>query len=360
MFRTPLCDKLASSGAVIGTYAGAETALTFGDPRREFGALRSSCGVYDLGWRAKLVVTGSDRNRWLNGMVTNNVRDLALNRGNYNFILSPQGRILGDCYIYNRGEHYIVDTEVSQVETIKSLFDRYIIMDDVEVTDLTDKLTSIAVHGPRAADVLKKAGFEGLDADPMELCDVTWRGIGLSVTRMASEEFLTYELWSSPQNTAAIWDAVVEAGAMPAGMEALELFRVAAGVPRYGRDIRERDLPQETEQTYALHFSKGCYVGQEIVERIRSRGQVHRTFTGFQIEGPPPAPGTKIQIAGNDVGEITSAASVPSSDAERTLALGYIRREHSQPGTKVEVSGVRATVAAIPFAEAKALSGVEQ
>ena len=129
------------------------------------------------------------------------------------------------------------------------------------------------------------------------------------------------------------------------GTAALDLWRIAAGIPRYGVDIRERDLPQETEQERALNFSKGCYVGQEIVERIRSRGQVRRKFTGFEIEGQLPAAGSKIQVDGKDVGEITSAASLPVAGGERRVALGYIRREAATLGKRVEAGDSAASVA---------------
>ena len=140
-------------------------------------------------------------------------------------------------------------------------------------------------------------------------------------------------------------EALVKAGARPVGTAALDLLRIAAGIPRYGVDIRERDLPQETEQERALNFSKGCYVGQEIVERIRSRGQVRRKFTGFEIDGQLPAAGSKIQVEGKDVGEITSAASLPLAGGERRVALGYIRREAATPGKRVEAGGSAASVA---------------
>ena len=137
------------------------------------------------------------------------------------------------------------------------------------------------------------------------------------------------------------------------GTAALDLLRIAEGIPRYGIDIRERDLPQETEQERALNFSKGCYVGQEIVERIRSRGQVRRKFTGFEVNGPLPAPGSKVLVEGKEVGEITSAASLPlSGGGERHVALGYIRREVATPGKQVEAGGSAAGVANLPFAEA--------
>lgn len=350
MARTPLYEKLAASGAHMGEYAGADTALSFGDSVREFDALRSGCGVYDLGWRAKIVLTGADRVRWLNGMVTNNIRDLELDHGVYNFVLSPQGRIQADCYAYNRGDYLLVGTEINQSTRLKEMFDKYIIMDDVEVTDISDKLTGIAVQGPQARDVLERAGFSGLDVGPMQLRDITWQSVGLTITRMASDDFVTYELWFAPANAEKIWDALVAAGATPIGADALELFRIAAGVPKYGQDIRARDLPQETAQTHALHFAKGCYVGQEIVERIRSRGAVHRTFTGFVVDGAVPAPGTKLTLDGKEVGEITSAAEIDG----RALALGYVRREHSAPGTSLSAGDATARVEQIPFAEAGA------
>jgi aminomethyltransferase len=160
-----------------------------------------------------------------------------------------------------------------------------------------------------------------------------------------------YEIWAAPASVNTVWETLVQAGATPVGSEAIEMLRVASGIPRYGLDIRERDLPQETEQERALNFSKGCYIGQEIVERIRSRGNVHRKFTGLIIEGNLPPLGAKIGSEGKEIGEITSAASVPASSGERRLALGYIRREIGAPGNKVLVAGADAVITALPFAE---------
>jgi aminomethyltransferase len=143
-----------------------------------------------------------------------------------------------------------------------------------------------------------------------------------------------------------VWDSLVQNGATPVGFEALELLRVAAGIPAFGQDIRERDLPQETSQLRALNFAKGCYVGQEIVERIRSRGAVHRQFSGFEIEGQAPAPGTKLQAGGKDVGELTSVAALPEG---RTIALGYVRREAGSPGSLLAAGAAKARVSALPF-----------
>lgn len=346
--RTALADKLAASGATLGTYAGAETAARFAEVNEEFAALTTNVAVYDLGWRAKIKATGEDRVRWMNGMVTNNIRDLKPNEGNYNFVLSPQGRIQGDMYIYQRGEYLLIDTEMSQRESLLKLLDHFIIMDDVELHDVSAEMTSIGVQGPRATGILKKVGIEPSCADPLIVCDVDWQGATIQVTRMVSDEFLTYELWMSPDVAPRLWEAVVTAGAKPVGYEALEKFRVFAGVPKYGQDIREKDLPQETEQTHALHFAKGCYIGQEIVERIRSRGAVHRMFTGFRLT-QEAAPGSEVLADGKKIAELTSVARVPRNGHEELLALGYIRREAGKPGAHFKIGDADVTVAALPF-----------
>ena len=268
-------------------------------------------------------------------------------------MLNAQGRIQADLYIYNMGDHLLVDTEWWQKSKILELFDKFIIMDDVEVADISDKLTAVAVQGPKALETLRKLGLTIADeVEPLKVAQMTWNGIGISVTRMASKIAQTYEIWLAGENAQKLWDALLEAGAKPVGTEALEMFRVAAGVPRYGVDISDKYIPQETEQFHALHFSKGCYLGQEIVERVRSRGAVHRHFAGFKIDGPVPQAGSEAQVEGKKVGEITSASRVPVNGDEKTLALGYIRKESGEPGTKVQVEGSEAEVQDPPFKEA--------
>jgi folate-binding protein YgfZ len=161
----------------------------------------------------------------------------------------------------------------------------------------------------------------------------------------------SYELWLLPDQVSVLRDALTKASAVPVGTAAVELLRIAAGIPRYGQDIRERDLPQETEQQRALNFSKGCYIGQEIVERIRSRGNVHRRFTGFEIQGELPGLGTKIQLDGRDIGEITSVGSLPLAAGERAVALGYVRREIATPGKQFQVGNTELSIAALPFSK---------
>jgi folate-binding protein YgfZ len=337
-----------------GEYRGAETAAGFSDPQAEFEALRNACGVYDLGFLGKISLTGGDRARWMNGMVTNNIRDLASGRGAYAFLLNPQGRILGDMLVYNQGEMLTVDTDRSQLEKIIATFNHFIIMDDVEVKNISESWTTLGLAGPRSRTLLHGAGIEVPALEPLEThtarCNCDCGCLNCTIVRGQAGSQESYELWLAPKDVHATWQALVAAGATPVGSAALEMRRIVAGIPLYGSDIRERDLPQETEQMRALNFNKGCYVGQEIVERIRSRGNVHRKFTGFMTEGPAAiAAGDKISSGDKEVGEVTSVAVVRGRSAERTLALGYIRREVGTPGREVTIGEVKATVAQLPL-----------
>lgn len=341
--------------AATREYRGATTAARFNDPQAEFAALRSSCGVYDLGFRAKIALAGGDRVRWLNGMVTNNVRDLQPGHGVYAFLLNPQGHILADLYAYNRGDSITVDTDRGQIEKILSTFDHYIIMDDVEVKDISGQVTALGIAGPKAREVLAAAGVAIPDLKPSELgeakCTCNCDCVSCTVVRGDDPAIESYELWLSPSEVKKTWDSLVQHGATPVGSEALELWRIASGVPLFGVDIRERDLPQETEQARALNFNKGCYVGQEIVERIRSRGAVHRKFSGFLVDSELPATGAKIVSGEKEVGEVTSAASINFGSGPRTVALGYIRREVGTPGRELMIGAARATVIQSPVSE---------
>jgi folate-binding protein YgfZ len=351
MSATPLGDKLTQLGARRGEFCGLETALCFTDPRPEFISLLHGCGVYDLGWRACFTIAGRDRGRWLNAMLTNNLRDLPPGHGNYNFLLTAQGHIQGDMYVYNCGEDFVAVTERPQLEHILKTLRKHIIMDQVELTDLDRQLTAIGVQGPRAGERLRGAEFAGAFPEIAALTEISWHGRGFSLARRAGPGFPAYEVWMPPAEAPGVWDALTAAGAAPVGVEALEMFRVAAGIPRYGADIRERDLPQETGQMHALHFAKGCYIGQEIVERIRSRGNVHRTFTGFEIEGVLPAPGANVQASGKDAGEITSAQRVPLPEdgGWAALALGYVRRENAAAGSVLQAGQAMARITSLPF-----------
>ncbi len=342
-------------GANPSEHGGAATTPDFGDARAEFQALLSDCGLYDLSGRAKIAVTGSDRVRWLNGMATNNVRDLATGHGVYAFLLNAQGRIQADLYVFQRGDSLLIDTERGQREKVLQLFDHYIIADDVEVANISDKLTGLSLTGPESRHVLERAGIAVPELAPLQFVDVAWQHAlqpkTVTLLRSGQEVRESWQLWIAPEHAGELWNALLKAGARPTGTTALNLFRISRGIPQFGVDIRERDLPQETGQTRALNFTKGCYLGQEIVERIRSRGAVHRQFTAFVVEGTLPEPGAKI-LAGEkeekEVGEITSSAILPLPGGDRPVALGYLRREAAEKDLRAGTAKLK--LASLPLA----------
>lgn len=327
-------------------YLGTEMRRSFGDPAKELESLRSGCGIFSLAWRQQIVASGKDRVRWLHNMVTNNVRDLKAGHGNYNFVLNAQGRILGDLYIFNRGEFLLLETDRAQVEPLLTAMKRFIIMDKVELT-ADQSRAGIGVCGPKSEHVLDRAGLSVTGMEPLEVRDFVFNGDPVVIIRGPEQKPGWYELWINPELVGNLSTKIRESGAQLVGTEALEAWRVLHGIPQYGQDIRDRDLPHETEQQHALNFNKGCYIGQEIVERIRSRGQVHRKFTGFEFEGPA-TPG-KHEAEGRVVAEVTTVHCVPASGRQRCLGLGYVRRESVPTGATIEVNGVKARVVDLPF-----------
>lgn len=348
MAQIALHPWLQAPKARLGTYNGVEMPLSFGDPTAELEALRSGSGVFVLAWRGRINVSGKDRVRWLHNMVTNNVRDLPVNRGNYNFVLNAQGRILGDMYIYNRGESSALETDASQVQTLIHAMKRFIIMDKVELVEIGADSVSVGVCGPKAESVLAAAGINAGNMQPLEVRDVGFDDIAATLVRGPEQRPGWFEFWLDPNKAQDLWNLLVKAGAKPIGADALEMWRILQGIPSYGQDIRDRDLPQETEQSQALNFTKGCYIGQEIVERIRSRGQVHRKFTGFVFGDRVPAIG-KYESEGRALAEITSIAKMPTSRGPRNIGLGYVRREALAAGPKIALHGIEATAVDLPF-----------
>jgi folate-binding protein YgfZ len=209
----------------------------------------------------------------------------------------------------------------------------------------------LLLAGPAAPAMLEKLGLPG-ELEPMRFEVVRWEGEEMTVLRAYSPLVPRFELWSDPATLGLLSEYLKNAGLGEASGEALEHLRMLEGRPLYGTDIREKELAQETDQTRALHFTKGCYLGQEIVERVRSRGKVHRTFAGFVLTGPVPAPGTLLLAADapeRPVGELTSAAMIPLPNGPVTLALGYIRRDVLERGAEIHYAGGVAKVMALPY-----------
>jgi len=314
---------------------------------RELAALTSACGIYKAD-RALVSVTGRDRVRWLNGMVTNNVRDLAADQGVYGFVLNPQGHILGDLYIFSRPESLTLEIDRSQLDSLVSLFRRYIIMDKVEIESSGGGLAAIAIAGPNSEAVLDSLGVHP-KLNPLQLAESSLTDVAGMLVRGDNPCVPHYEFWIPNEQLERAWDLLRRAGAVEVREDSLEMFRILCGIPKVGGDIRERTLPPETGQERALNFNKGCYIGQEIVERIRSRGAVHRTLVGLEIEGEAPLAGGKIQSQGKDVGEVTTVAPAPIKG--RRIALGFMRKEFLGADQALAVAGRTVKPRPLPFTD---------
>jgi folate-binding protein YgfZ len=299
-------------------------------------ALRERAAWLDLSARGKLRATGEDRARLLHAMTTNEVQKLKPGEGCYAFFLNAQGRILGDVNLLCLENHFLLDTEP---ETRRKLFehlDRYIIADDVTIEDQTDQLATIAVEGPEAAAILARLNAPIPQAPYATL---PWRDDTIAcLNSTGSGGFFIFTAAAAKEE---LLQKLSAAGAVPVSPEDARIVRIEHGRPRYSEEIAERYLVQETGQLHAVNFNKGCYLGQEIVERVRSRAQIHRVLRRLEIDtGDVPAAGTKLKAGDADAAEIASAAFSPALG--KIAALAYVRVQYAEPGTELSLDGIRA------------------
>jgi folate-binding protein YgfZ len=316
----------------------------------------------------RVAVRGADRFRWLSGMVTNTVNDLFPNTGAWNLVLNAQGHIQGDLTVWRGGEEpspqrrnpsgtgsqggdrllgtpfagesgLELEIAADQIDKLLAHLNRFIIMDDVELVPLGEEQvgeagseTAMGLTGPLAGEVLERVGLPVIGS-PMAGTSVEWNGWDLRILRTHGVLATHYEIWLPSAGLTKLWPCLRTGGATPVGCASIEAFRIAEGIPAYGIDMVERDLPQETSQMRALHFTKGCYLGQEIVERIRSRGSVHRHLRPLELKGPVPSSGAELTLGdGTVAGQITSAAELPLGNGKRVFALGMMRTEAEERG----------------------------
>jgi aminomethyltransferase len=301
----------------------------------------------DLGF---VRVTGDDRVRWLNGMTTNSIQALRPGEGCYTFFLNAQGRIQGDATAWLLEDCILLETQRDRIPALIAHLDHFIIMDDVELA-LVEPSASLLIAGPNAPASLAPANL-----DPLQVTHANFNGAPIDLFYAYSPLVPRFELWSTPETIAALIEALTNSGIPETTPEALNQLRLLEGIPLYGTDIRDRDLPQETAQARALHFAKGCYLGQEIVERIRSRGNVHRTLNGFVLTGEVPTAPTPLFLAANPekpIGELTSAAHIDLPTAPITLALGTIRREALETKALIAYATGTATPTTLPYTPPK-------
>ncbi len=305
-----------------------------------YDALRASAALLDLSARGRIYATGEDRARLLHAMTTNHVHQLQPGQGCYAFFLNAQGQIQADANLLCLDDRFLLDTEPETRERVFRQLDKYIIADDVSLEDVTEPLSCLAVEGPGSETVIAATGAP---VPQNEYAHNSWNGA--VVQRATSTGEPGFRIFM-PAGEKADWIKRLEsAGAQPATAGEARSVRLEHGKPRYGEDIFESTLPQETRQMHAVHFTKGCYLGQEIVERIRSRGHVNRLLVKLEIEGADALPkGTKVLAGETAVGEITSSDFSPALG--KTVALAYVRAQYAAEATVLQAGDRQARATA--------------
>ena len=354
---TPLAALHRAAGATLGVWFGCALPDHFGDWQAEYRFARGSIALLDKNYRAHLSFTGADRVRFLNAVLTNNIRDLQPGQGNVSLLLNPQGHILAEIEIYALPERLLGLSYAMVRERLLATFEKFIIMDDVTLTDDTQAYGTLALEGPLAAAVVKELTAVDISTLPelghVEISSgkpgLPGRLVRRSPGGVPGAEFLV------PRAQLPAWWRVLQqaaraAGGGPVGFTALNALRLEQGVPWFGYDFDEKQIPHEAGlQESHISYVKGCYTGQEIVERVRSRGQVNRVRAGLRFAAAaPPAPGTPLLAGGQEAGFVTRAAFSPAAGA--VIGMGYLRREHSTPGNQLECAGQPAQVIALPLA----------
>ncbi len=334
----PLHELHLALGAVFTAVRDAEVVLHYGDPAAELAALRDSVGVLDLSCRSRLCLVGADRVKFLHGQVTNDVQRLRVGEGCHAALVSAKGRMHSDLNIYRLADELLLDFEPGFTAAVRDRLERFIITEDVQVLDAAPHYGLVRVQGPRAAEAVAQLALSwavpiqplafGAHADPT-----------LGQLYLMRGGCTGFDLFIPVTALGAVFDkllaAVKSLGGRACGWQALETTRIEAGIPRFGQDMDETTLPPEAGlEARAISYSKGCYIGQEVIARIRTYGQVARTLRRLRLPADLavlPAPGDKLFAEGKEAGQLTSVA--------RGTALGYVRKEHHAPGTRLTLRG---------------------
>jgi aminomethyltransferase len=288
-----------------------------------YKALRHGAAWLDLSARGRFLVRGRDRARLLHNVTSNEIKKLAPGSGCYAFMLTPQGRIQADLNLFCFDDQFLIDTEPELREKVPQLILKFKVADQVEIEDISGSTAAIGLEGPAAAAVLTSLNAPIPGDDYAHLAWGESTIANLSATGQPGFRIFCPASKKPPLESA---------GAKPANESDIRLVRIENGRPRYGEDIRETSLPQETQQMYAVSFTKGCYLGQEIVERIRAQGRVNKKLVRLAIDASAPlAPGTKLDADGKEAGEITSSVYAPESGS--VAALAYVRTPYAEPAT---------------------------
>jgi folate-binding protein YgfZ len=356
--ESPLLALHEAANAKIGEYFGTLLPSRFGEFAAEYVALRETVGLVDTNFRAFFSFAGPDRQRYVNAILTSNVRDLKSGQGAVGMLLNPQGHILAEVETFALENSILASSHLMIRERTFATFDKFIIMDDVLLEDVTDSTGALDLAGPRTVALLAEAGmkdFAGMI--PLAHEEIMLGQIPCRVVRRELAGYPAATLIVGREQLPALWKDLVERvhnlGGVAAGMEALNSVRLECGTPWFGHDYDDKQIPHEAGLEHShINYEKGCYTGQEIVERVRSRGHVNRRLTELRFEAAEaPASGTKLLFGGNEIGFVTSGGFSPKLG--QPIGLGYVRREHSAIGTVLDASGIPAEVIEPPLSVRK-------
>jgi folate-binding protein YgfZ len=348
--HSPLHDVAALAGAVFVENAGWLVPGHFGDVATEYRKTHDQVALFDLSHYAKVEVTGSDAGSFLHNLSTGDVQGMPVGAGSEAFLCTAKARVVAHVLIYHLLLHdgrdaYWLDCVPGSAEKIMKHLDHFQISEQVEFADRTREFAEMHLAGPHAKAILENSMQEAVP-DLSELQHMM-RTIGTAgtchVRRHDALGVPGYDIACLRGRAETVWHSLVRSGARPAGQKAYEALRIEAGTPQYGLDIDETILAPEVGRTaQAICYTKGCYIGQEPIVRIRDIGQVNRTLTKLRIKGNEAIPhGAKLWRDGKDVGQVTSSAVLPGT--KESVALAYVRRGNGDPGTvlEVEVGGAR-------------------
>jgi folate-binding protein YgfZ len=355
----------AHLGARFTEVNGRAAVNDYGDWAAEHAALRQSAGVLDLSFRARLCLVGADRARFLHGQVTNDVKRLRVGEGCYAAITTAKGKMEGDLNIFCLADELLLDLEPGLGEKISQRLEKYLVADEVQIVDAAAHYGLLSVQGPAAEAVIRALGwFAEIPAQPFGIVKAAHAALGeiylANQARFGGAGARGFDFFVPADSLAGVADKLVaaaaSAGGRACGWQAAETARIEAGIPRFGADMDESNLPLECGlEARAISYTKGCYIGQEVINRIHSGGHVNRELRGLRLaEGLKtlPARGDKLFHAGREAGQVTSAARSPALKAD--LALGYVRREAVAAGTELTLrtadGETTATVVPLPFA----------
>jgi folate-binding protein YgfZ len=341
-----------TAGAIVGDTPWGPAVLHFGDWLAEYKALTSGVGVTDFSTCTQIELTGADRASFLHNFCTNEIRKLAVGEGCEAMVLDGKGHVQFFVYVFCRDESLVVETVPGQGERLIKHLDRYLISEKVTLHDRSAEWSELLVAGARSADLLSRLVSGELPNKSFANVDTEFgkEKFPVSIRRVPMTQPFGF-LLSSPRAAAnTVWTELVQAGAMACGDQAIEAARIEAGMPWYTADVTERNLPQElARDDRAISFVKGCYLGQETVARIDALGHVNRTLVGVRFSGEKvPSAGDDLLADNQIVGQVTSATFSPRLNAP--LALAYVRRGGSNPGTAVQWSGGTGEVVSLPLA----------